>query len=145
MIPNKVEDQIITLIGFSEIFVGVVDHVICADRAYQIEIPRTTYAGHLGAERFSYLHRKGPNAARRSVNQDLLPWLNLSLIAKTLQRRDCRHRHRSSLLKCHVSRLQHYSSIRETTYVLSQGSVFAAEHVVAWLEHCDVLTNRFNC
>ena len=31
MVPNKVEDQIVTLISFGEIFFRVIDHVICAD------------------------------------------------------------------------------------------------------------------
>ena len=31
MVPNEVEDQIVTLIGLGEIFFGVVNHVICAD------------------------------------------------------------------------------------------------------------------
>ena len=38
MVPDEVEDQIVTLIGLSEIFFGVVDHVIGADGTNKIDM-----------------------------------------------------------------------------------------------------------
>ena len=50
MVPNEVEDQVVPLVSFGEIFFGVVNDVICADLSDNIDIARTTYASHLGAE-----------------------------------------------------------------------------------------------
>src|SRR4029077_18333285 len=90
MVPDKVINQIVSLIGLGEIFFRVVDHVICPDRADHLEISRATHAGHLRPTRFRYLHRKGANTSRRAIDQDLLASLNFSSIAKTLQSGDGR-------------------------------------------------------
>jgi hypothetical protein len=55
-----------------------------------LHIPRTTYARHLCAEGFGDLHSERTYASRRTVNQDLLPRLSLSLVAQTLQCGECR-------------------------------------------------------
>ena len=54
------------------------------------------------AERFGDLHSERAYASRRTINQDLLSWLNMSLVAKPLQCGECRHRYRGCLLKRHV-------------------------------------------
>src|SRR5438067_9913778 len=105
MVPNAVENQIITLPRFGEILLGVINDVICADGSDHVHIPRTAYAGDFCAERFGNLHSERTHASRRTVDQDLLSRLNLSLVAKTLQCGECRHRCRSRLLKRHVIRL----------------------------------------
>src|SRR5207245_334009 len=113
--------------------------------SYKIDIACTAYAGHLGPERFSDLHGERPHASRRSVDQDLLPGLNFSFVAKTLQRGDCRHGDRSSLFKSHVRWFQRDCSIRKATHVLSQGAVSPAEYLVARFELRYVFANCFNC
>src|SRR5712691_930405 len=102
MVPNAVENHVITLPTFGEILLGVIDDPICADGSDHVHIPRTAYAGHICAEPLGDLHSERTHASRRTVNQDLLPRLNLSLVAKTLQCGECRHRCRSRLLKRHV-------------------------------------------
>ena len=57
------------------------------------------------------LHGERAHASRRAVDQDLLPRLNLSLVAKTLQRGDRRDRDRCRLLERQVGRLQHHGPI----------------------------------
>ena|SRR5205085_1727360 len=81
MVPNAVENQIITLPRFGEILLGVINDVICADGSDHVHIPRTAYAGDFCAERFGNLHSERTHASRRTVDQDLLSRLNLSLVA----------------------------------------------------------------
>ena len=65
--------------------------MIGTERSDQFHIPATAHAGHLGAECLGNLDREGAHASRRSVDQDLLSRLELSAIAKSLQRGKCRH------------------------------------------------------
>ncbi len=83
--PTVVENEVVPLPTFGEILLGVVNDTICTDRSDHVQIPRTAYASDIGAERLGDLNSERPYASRRTVNQDLLPGLNLSLVAKTLQ------------------------------------------------------------
>ena len=78
---------------FGEIFLSVINDMVCPDRAYHVQIPRAAHASHFSPERFGNLHRKRTHTTRRTINQNLLPGLNLSFVAKTLQGDDCRHRY----------------------------------------------------
>src|ERR1019366_4863023 len=98
MVPNTVENEVVTLPALSEIFLGVINDPICAEGSDHVHIPRTAYAGHICAERLGDLHRERTHASGRTVNQDPLPRLDLSLVAETLQCGECRDRHRSRLL-----------------------------------------------
>src|SRR5271157_1509862 len=148
MVPNAVENQVITLPTLGEILLGVINDVICADGSDHVHIPRTAYASNLCSERLGDLHSERTHASRRTVDQDLLPRLNVSLVAKALQRRECRHRYGSCLLKRHVIRLQDQYRLR-STHILSKGPLpmdpdfytrsmrvadTRAEHLVAWFE-----------
>ena len=144
MVPNEVEDQIVTLISLGKIFFRVINHVVGADRSDKIDIARAAHAGHFGAERFRDLHGERAYASGRAVDQDLLPGLNFSFVAKTLQRGDRRHRDRSRLLECHVRRFQNDCSIRQNTHVLGDCAVFSAEYFVARFEVRYVFANCFN-
>src|SRR5437660_8683926 len=121
MVPNAVENQIITLPTFGEILLGVINDVICADGPDRVHVPRTAYASNLCAKRFGDLHSERTHASGRTVNQDLLPRLNLSLVAKPLQCGECCHRYRSRLLKRHVTRLHDQCGLWGTR-VLGKGS-----------------------
>src|SRR5437879_12832228 len=106
MVPNAVENHILTLPTFGEILLGVIllcvillcvillcvillcvillcviNDVICADGSHHLHISRAAYAGHIRAERLGDLHRERTHASRRTVNQDLVLPLNLSLVA----------------------------------------------------------------
>jgi hypothetical protein len=52
------------------------------------------------------------HTTRRTINQNLLPWLNLSFIAKTLQGDDCRFSYSRCFLEAHIDRFQRYSCRR---------------------------------
>ena len=84
MVPHQVENQVVTLPAPGEVLLGVINDVICADGADHLHISRTAYAGHISAERLGDLYTERTDTSRRAVNQDLLPRMNLSLVAKTL-------------------------------------------------------------
>src|ERR1700687_1754174 len=105
MVRHEVENQIVMLSTFREILSGVINDVICADGSDHFNVPRTANARNFSAERLGYLHSERTHASRRTVNQDLLPRLNLPL-AKALQGGASRQRYRSRLLKRRVLGLQ---------------------------------------
>src|SRR5437773_12219825 len=105
MVANAVEKQIVTLPTLSEILLAVINDLICADGSDHLHIPRTAYAGHIRSEPLGDLHSERTHASRSAVNQDLLPRLNVSLVAKSLQSGECRHRYRRRLLEGHGIRL----------------------------------------
>jgi hypothetical protein len=130
MIPYGVENQVVTLPAPGEILLGVINDPICADGSNHVHIPCTAYAGHIRAERLGDLHSERTHASRCTIDQDLLPGQNPSLIAKTLQGGDCRNRCRSGLLT--------------RTRILGKCPTARAEHRVPWFELGYVPTHRFN-
>src|SRR5271170_8435228 len=99
MIPYGVEKKAVTLPTRGEILLRVVNDPICANGSNHVHIPCTAYAGHICAKRLSDLHSERTHASRCTIDQDLLPRLNPSLIAQTLQSGECRNRHTSRLFK----------------------------------------------
>ena len=143
MVPNGIENQVVALRSFREVFLGVVKDAICTDRSDHVQIPRTANAGHICVERLGDLNGERPHASCRTVNQDLVAGLNLSLVAKTLQRGECRDRYGSRLLKRHV--IWFYDQFwLGGTHILGKGALAGAEYLVAWFELRYVSANRFN-
>src|SRR6266436_2229845 len=105
MITNAVENQIVALRSFGEIFSRVVNCRVCPNGSNHVDISSAAHSGHICAERLGDLHREGTHASRRTINQDLLPRLKLSLVAKTLQGGEPGDGYRSSLLPSHLIRL----------------------------------------
>jgi len=87
----RIEDEVIKRSIFREIFLRVVNDSICTQRLDQAHVPSAAYAGHVRAVRLGDLHGERTYATRSTVDQDLLPGLNLSLVAKALQCCECRH------------------------------------------------------
>src|ERR687893_3008252 len=83
--PRQLEDEIVVLPTSGEVLLGVVDDVVCAERSDQLYVPRAAHAGHLSVEGLGDLHGEGPHASRRPDDQDLVPWLDPSVVAQTLQ------------------------------------------------------------
>src|SRR5271165_4733442 len=133
MVQNAVENYVVTVLTFGEIFLAVVNDLIRADGSDHIHIPRTAHASNLCAERLGDLHSERTHASRRTVNQDPLSRLNVSLVAKTLQRGECRHAYRSRLLKCHIIWL-HGQCRLGSARIFGEGPTARAEHLVAWFE-----------
>ena len=83
MISHIIENHIVTFLALGEIFFGVIDYVVGAERADKIEIARAADAGHICAKGFCNLDCESAYAAGRAVDQNFLPCLNLSLLAQT--------------------------------------------------------------
>src|SRR6267143_5764960 len=106
MIRHEIENQIVMFSTFREILSGVINQRVCADGSDHFNVPRTANARNFSAERLGDLHSERTHASSRTVNQDLLPRLDLSLVAKALQGGDSRQGYRSRLLKRRVIRFQ---------------------------------------
>src|SRR5882724_12579276 len=145
MVRNIVENDVITFRTVSEILFRVIDDVIRAERSHKIDIARTANTSDVRAERFRDLDCERPNTSRRAVNQDLLPRLNLSLVAKGLQSRDASYVNGRRLLKRHVGRFQRDCPLGAPTYILGERPASATEDVIAWFELGHILTDGFNC
>jgi len=99
MIPIRSKDEIILASILGEILFGVVNDVICAYRARHLQIPRAAHGSHFRSKRLGNLHCKRTHPARRSVDQNFLPWLNMPLIAQALQGSEGCRGHSRSFLK----------------------------------------------
>src|SRR5450755_814233 len=143
MVGNEVYEYVVTLPTFREIFPGVINDLVCADGSDHVHIPRTAYPGHLCAERLGDLHSERAHASRRPVNQDVLSRPNLSLVAKTLQRGECRDRYRRCLLERHVIRL-HDACRLGSTRILRKGPTARAKDRVSRFELVYLPANRLN-
>jgi hypothetical protein len=126
-----------------EILFGVIDDVVCANRSDHVYIPRATHTGDVRAEGLGDLHGKRSNATRRTVDQDLLPRLNPSFVAKALQGGESRHRDGCRLLECEMGRFQSQSPF-VGTHVLSESAAGRAEYLITWFELSYVPANCFN-
>src|ERR1700721_1654011 len=149
MIPDSVEKKVITSPAPGEILLGIVNDPIYADGSNHVHISCTAHAGHICAERLGDLHSERTHASRCTIDQDLLPRLNLSLVAKTLQSGECRNRYTSRLLKRHVVRFHdqrrfHDSRRLASTRILGKCPTACAKHRVAWFDLRYVSANRFN-
>jgi len=78
VVADVVENQIITLRTFGEIFLSVIDDVIGAQLFRHLQVARAAHSCDLGVECLRNLEREGSNAARCTIDQDFLPWMNLS-------------------------------------------------------------------
>jgi hypothetical protein len=117
--------------------------MVCADRSDHVHVPRAADAGHFRSERLGDLHGERTHASRRTIDQDLLPWLHLSRIAKTVKGGDCGGRYGRGLLKREVGRLQH-ELVFSSTHILGAGARARAENLITWLNPLHVLAGRLN-
>src|SRR5882762_6485327 len=105
MVTNAVKNQVVTSLSFSEILFHVVNDLISPDGSNQVRLSRTANTGYVCAERLGDLHGERADASARTINEDVLPRLKLSFVAKTLERGEPRNRQRSCLLKRYLLRL----------------------------------------
>src|SRR5882724_10088941 len=122
MVPNAVENQVVTPVTLGEILLSLISDLIRADGSDHFHIPRTAYAGDFRAERLSDLHSEGTDASRRTVNQGLLSRLDVPVVAKTLQCGESRYRYGGCLLEGHVIRL-HDQCRPGSAHILGEGAL----------------------
>src|SRR6266542_353309 len=106
MIPSGVENEVVTPPAPGEILLRVIDDLIRADRPDHFHIPRTAHAGDIGAERLRDLHGERTDASGRTVDQYLLPGINVTLAPESLQRGEGRDGYGGRLLERHVTGLR---------------------------------------
>src|ERR1700722_6034973 len=111
--------QIVPLPKPREIYIGVIDDLVCAYRSRYVHIPRTTYGSDFSPKFFGNLHRKCADATRRALNENFVARLNPSPVAKTLERRNCRDGYCGCVLKRQVGWLRCQSLFR-CAYVLGK-------------------------
>src|SRR5208283_2340913 len=95
------------------------------------------------AKRFGDLHGKGSHTARCTVDEDGLPYLNFSFVAKALQRGDSRDWQTCCLFERNLLWL-HGKLRRGSASVFRKGAFGRAENGIAGLEWCDFGADRFN-
>ena len=78
---------------------GVVDDVVGAERADQLDVVRAAHAGHGGAEVLGELDGESADSAGRSDDQHLVPRLDLAVVPQGLQGGRCRERHGGGVLE----------------------------------------------
>ena len=117
--------------------------MVCANRSRRVHIPRAAHGSDSSPERFGNLDRKCTHTTRRAINQNLVAWLDPSLVTKTLKGGDCRHGYGCGILEGYVGWLQR-QFIFNSTHILGKGPTARAEHLVAWFELSYVPANRFN-
>src|SRR5258708_9568166 len=112
MVPDAIEDHVISLGAPGEIVGRVVHDMVGADGPNEVHIPRAAYTGHFSAERSGDLHRERAHTARRTVDQDLLPRLNLAFVAKALNSGQPRYRYVRRLLESTIARAHGQTAFR---------------------------------
>src|SRR5437868_2941012 len=143
MATHKVEDRVIVFATRGEIFLRVIDDVICADRSNQIYIPRAAYGSYFCSERFGDLDSECTYASSRPIDQDLLARMNLFLVMKRLPRGKSRYWRRGGLFERNVIGLYHDGGVAGAR-IFGECSGTHAEHIVAGLELRNVLANCFD-
>ena len=133
-IHDVVHDDVVLPATLGEILARVIDDVIGAKRADQLDIPGTAHARHLGAQRLRDLHGESPDAARGAIDQYLLPGLERGAVAQRLQRREARHVDGSRLLEADTRGFQRQVAVLGDRHVFGERAVAAAEYFVAGLE-----------
>src|SRR5438552_3928115 len=133
MIGVGTQDQIVTLPALREIFSRVINNMVRAERSRRVQFPSAAHGGDFGPERFGNLDCKRTHATGRAIHENLVAWLDASLITKTLKDSDGRHWQGCCVLKRTAGWLQR-QFIFHGTHILGKGSTANAEYLVAWLE-----------
>src|SRR5213078_3914416 len=147
MISVHSKNQVIPLPISGEIFLRVINDVVCTNRAHDVHIPRAAYGGDVSPKRFGKLHRKRTDTSRRTIDQHLLPLLNVSFIAKALQGGESRLRDGCCFLKRESGRFQDQCIFRNS-YIFGKTAKTrlgcVSEDLITYLKLFDVSADRFN-
>src|SRR6267143_1388722 len=146
MMGIRTQDQIVTLPTFREIFLLVINDMVCANRSRRVHIPRAAHGSDLSPERFGNLDRKRTHTTRRAIHQNLVASLDSSLITETLEGGDCRDWYGCCVLKRTAGRLQR-QLVFTSTRILGKPSPCETcypEHLVAGLKLLYLSANRFH-
>src|SRR6266542_6300159 len=71
-LPNRVEDDVVRLAVLGEVFLQVVDDLVCSERSHELDVLRVAHRGDVGAEMLGHLHRCGSDRSGGAVDEDAL-------------------------------------------------------------------------
>src|SRR5260370_22433198 len=120
--------------------------MVCTNRSCDVHIPGAAYGSDFSPERFGNLDRECTHTTRGAINQNLVAWLDPSLITKTLKGGEGSDGYGCRVLKRIVGPLQRHF-IFKSAHILGKPSPCEscyAEHFVAWLKLFYVFANRLN-
>src|SRR5436853_7195072 len=89
MTSGYVADQVVAWSVLGEIFLGIVDYVICAEGTDQVYIPCVGHGRDFGYESLGNLHRERSYSTARAVDKYLLSGLELPIVADRVYGDDC--------------------------------------------------------
>src|SRR6266480_1416979 len=147
MISVHSKNQVILLPISGEIILRVINDMVCTNRAHYVQIPRAAYGGDFSPKRFGNLHRKRTDTTRCTINQNLLPLLNVSFIAKALQGDECRLRYGCCFLKRYIGRFQDQCIFRNRDIFGKTAKTIlgcVSEYLITWLKLFYISANCFN-
>src|SRR5262249_39574259 len=142
VIPHVVDEDVEPFAALREIFAGVVDDSVCADRMDHLDISCAADTGHLGTKRPGDLHREGSDSSRGAVDEDLPARPGFSL-SQGLERRTSRDRRRGRLLERDVAWLREQRRLR-TAREIGERSPGGSENLVAALELSNLRPDRLD-
>src|SRR3954468_7722465 len=130
MAPDQIEHHVVTLRALGEVLARVVDDLVRAKRTNHLDVPRAADAGHARSERLRDLHGERANATRCAVDQDVMPRLNLPLIANGGECGERRVSDRGRLFEREIGWLRQ-EVVLCSTRVLGEGAFAPTEHLIA--------------
>jgi hypothetical protein len=144
MPAGEVEDHVVALPAAGEVLPGVVDDVVGAEGADQLDVAGAAHAGHVGAEGLGDLHGEGANTSRRAVDQHGLAGLHLADVAQTLKGGDGGERHCGGLLEGEVGGLGCEQTLGNTRVLGEAAGGGLGVDLVTRTEPGDGATDRHN-
>jgi len=143
---DNIKYQIISLSISSEVFLSVINDMVCTERTHKVLLARIIHPGNLSPIQFGKLHCKRTGATAGPIDQHLLPRLDLSFIANPLQGDHCRLRDGSYFLECHTRWFQRQGTFT-STHVLGKTTHTrqdVSEDFIPWLKSPDVSASHLN-
>jgi hypothetical protein len=131
-VPDRVQDQVVSLLLVREVLRRVVDNLVGAYRPDHLHVPRAAHADHVSAQRLGHLHREGAHASGSTVHQHALAWLQLPVVAQRLKGRLAGKRDRGCFSEAEALRLGHQILLAAAD-VLGERPPAPSEHLVAGL------------
>jgi hypothetical protein len=124
-----------------EVFGGVIDNLVGANGADEVDASGTGHGGHVRAEPFRDLHGKGYDAAAGTVDEHALSGANPRPVAQPKQRREPGDVERRRLLEGDARRLRRQSLLGGHGE-FGEAAVRPSQHLGPRLEQRDVLSDR---
>jgi|SRR5215210_1570939 len=143
---HNIKYQIILFPILGEVFLGVINDMVCSNRAHKVQLVGVIHPSHLSPVYFGKLHCNRTGTTTGAIDQNLLSWLDLSLIANPLQGDHCRLRDSRYFLKCHTGWFQCQPVFRRTHILCktAQTRQDVSEDFITWSKSTDVSASHFD-